>query len=65
MKQKPGSARANRNKVWLTEIYGGRKRHESFNNRMRLVSVSLAEITHSTEILLEERSEKQPRSIRE
>lgn len=63
MKQKPGSARANRNKVRLTEIYGGRKSHESFNKKIGLVSVSLVEIIHSTEILFEERNQKNSQEV--
>lgn len=47
-----------------TEIRsGGRKRHESFNKRMGLVSVSLVGIIHSPEILFEERNQKSSQEV--
>lgn len=42
-----------------------KKRHKSFNNRMGLVSVSLVEITYSTEIFFEERDQENSQQVLE
>lgn len=46
-------------------IWKKKKRHESFNNRMGLVSVSLVEIIYSTEIFFEERDRENSQQVLE